>query len=208
LGDSVTVKTGLLGGTFNPVHFGHINLAIELMEKNKLDEIWFIPTLISPLRSHEELVSSDHRKRMLELAVQGIPGFDISTIELDRSPPSYTIDTVKNVMADYPCRNFFMLFGEDTLIRFQEWKDPLEIVRRIPLLIGSRLHSHLLKRLPAMGLTEEIASAIEKGIMVTKQLEISATEIRDRLKRKLYCGHFLPGKVLDYIYENQLYSSA
>jgi nicotinate-nucleotide adenylyltransferase len=198
-------KIGLFGGTFNPVHFGHINLALELREKKELEEVWFVPSLLSPLRMHESLPLAHHRLNMLALALSDIPGFKISDVELKRPPPSYTVDTIREILALYPGNNFFLLFGEDSLKRFPEWKEPLEIVRRIPLLIGSRPHSDLLKLLPALGFNEEISSAIRKGLLSTRQMEISATEIRERLKKKLYCGHFLPVKILDYIYENQLY---
>lgn len=121
-------------------------------------------------------------------------------------PPSFTVDTVREILTKYPQHHFYLIFGEDSLIHFSKWKEPLEIIRLLPLLIGSRMHSELIKRLPDLGFAEEIRGAIERGVVLTRQLEISATEIRDRIKKNLYCGHFLPGKVLDYIYENQLYS--
>jgi nicotinate-nucleotide adenylyltransferase len=202
----MTKRIGIFGGTFNPVHFGHINLALELKEKKDLTEVWFIPSLLSPLRMHETLLEAHHRANMLTLALAEIPGFELCDLELRRPPPSYTIDTVKEILELYPQHTFFLLFGEDSLMRFREWKEPLEIVRLLPLLIGSRPNSGLLKLLPTLGFNEEIASAIRKGLIPTRQMEISATELRERLKKRLYCGHFLSRKVLDYIYENQLYS--
>ena len=142
---------------------------------------------------------------MLELTLADIPGFELCTLELNRLPPSYTIDTIREILTAYPQHAFSLLFGEDSLLRFGEWKEPDEIVRLIPLLVGSRRHSELLEKLPKLGFSERITRAIEKGIVPTKQLEISATSIRERLKKNLYCRHLLPGKVLDYIYENQLY---
>lgn len=205
MGDSVKKKIGLFGGTFNPIHFGHINLVLELKEKNGLDEVWLIPSLISPFRIQEPILAARHRLKMLQCVASELEGLKIVDLELKRTPPSYTVDTVKEIQAANPESSFFLLFGEDTLIRFSEWKDPLEIVRRIPLLIGSRHHSELLHLLPTMKLPVEISTAIQNGIQPTRQMEISATDIRERLKKKLYCGHFVPGKVLDYIYENQLY---
>ena len=201
-------RIGLFGGTFNPIHFGHLNLALELKEKRDLNQIWLIPSLISPLRMDEPMISPHHRLKMLELATSDMVGFKVCTLELRRAAPSFTIDTVKEILSNYPENDFFLLFGEDSLIRFREWKEPFEIIRQISLLIGSRSHSDLLQHLPTLGFNEEIASAIRKGIVPTRQLEISATEIRERIKKNLYCGHFLPSKVLDYIYENQLYSNS
>jgi nicotinate-nucleotide adenylyltransferase len=202
----MTKCIGLFGGTFNPLHVGHLNLALELREKKELDEVWFIPSLLSPFRQHESLLSSDHRLKILEIALQDIPFFKICNLELMRPAPSYTIDTIKQIKKLYPKEQFSLLFGEDSLMRFREWKEPLEIVRHVPLHIGSRHHSDLLKRLPTLGLNEEIAAAIRKGLIPTRQMEISSTWVRERLKKRLFCAHLLPGKVLDYISENQLYS--
>lgn len=201
-------QIGLLGGTFNPLHFGHINLALELKEKKGLDEVWLIPALLSPFRVHEPLLPPVHRLKMIELAVESIPGFQVCSIEMDRPPPSFTIETVKTLISSYPDCSFNLLCGEDILLRFQEWKEPLELVRLIPLWIGSRRHSKLLDLLPDMGLSSEISLAIQRGIVPTRQFEISATDIRERFKKDLYCGHLLPSKVLDYIYAHQLYFNA
>lgn len=201
-------RVGLLGGTFNPIHFGHLNLALEIQEKRDLEEVWFIPSLLSPLRTHEALISPEHRLNMLALALGPVPGFQICPVELERPPPSYTIDTIKEIVSLYPEPLFHLILGEDSLIRFQEWKEPDEIVRLLPLLIGSRRHSELESRFPSLGLSQEITEAIRKGLVATRQLEISASEVRERLKKRLYCGHFLPLKVLDYICANQLYFNA
>lgn len=200
-------RVGLYGGTFNPIHFGHLNLAITLKEKQDLSEIWFIPTHVTPLRAQTPSLSPHHRLKMLELALEEIPGFEICEEELNRPPPSYTVDTVKEILKKYPSFDFFLLFGEDSLLRFREWKDPLEIVKLVPLFIGSRRNIELVKRLPSLGFREEIGAAIRKGMVETPQIEISATQTRERLKKRLYCGHLMPAKVLDYIYENQLYSN-
>ncbi len=198
-------RIGLFGGTFNPLHFGHINLAFELKEKNHLDEVWFIPAAVSPLRMEEPLLSSEHRLQMLKLALSGIKDFSICDLELKRAAPSYTIDTIREIRNLYPHETFFLLLGEDTLLRFKEWHKSLEIVQNIELLIALRPNSELLKSLPQLDFEEEILAAIRKGLTVTHQMEISATEIRERLRKGLYCRHLMPGKLLDYIYENQLY---
>jgi nicotinate-nucleotide adenylyltransferase len=199
---------GLFGGTFNPIHFGHLNLALELKEKKNLDEVWFIPSHQSPLRLNEPLVSNVDRLSMLELAIASIPGFKICTEELDRPPPSFTIDTLRSLISKHPDCSFNLLLGEDALLKFQEWKEPLGIIHLAKLCIGSRHKAELIKLLPSLGLNEEVALAIQKNLVSTRQLEISATDIRERLKKRMYCGHLLPSKVLDYIYAHQLYFNA
>ena len=199
---------GLFGGTFNPIHFGHINLALELKEKKELDEVWFIPSHLSPFKVHEPLLPSDHRLNMIELAIESIPDFKMCSEELTRPPPSYTIDTVKALIHEHSDCAFSLLCSQDTLLRFPEWKDPLELIRLVPIWIGSRNYAELTAHLPTWGISEEISSALRKGLVLTRQLEISSTDIRDRLQKKLYCGHLLPAKVLDYIYAHQLYFNA
>ena len=199
---------GLFGGTFSPIHLGHINLALELKEKKALDEVWFIPSHLSPFRMRETLQSSDHRLKMIELAIEPIPDFKICLEELNRPPPSYTIDTVKALIPAHPDCIFSLLCSQDTLLRFPEWKEPLELIRLVPLWIGSRNYAELIKHLPSWEISDEISAAIRKGVVLTRQLEISSTDIRDRLKKKLYCGHLLPSKVLDYIYAHHLYFNA
>ncbi len=195
-------KIGLYGGTFNPVHFGHLNLAFELMEKGGLDEVWWIPTNRSPLRSENTLVDPVQRCKMVELAVEDIPQFKVLDIEVHSPPPAYTVDTVREIVRSYPDAHFFLLLGEDSLENLMAWKNPLELVRLVSFLIGGRSGA----RPPFF--PEEIQAAIEKGIVETALFDISATRIRERFENKLYMGHLIPAKVLDFIYVNQLYFTA
>lgn len=181
-------QIGVYGGTFDPVHFGHIQLAISLFEQGGLDEIFWIPANINPLKS-DSPVSADHRLQMLKIALEMLPFFKILDIELKREGPSYTIDTLRLLKKEYPDAKLRLILGDDTLKKFSQWKDPEEIVRLAPPLIGARFleETHFQK-------------------IRTPLFEISATDIRDRLSRGLYCGHLVPAKVLDYIASNRLYS--
>lgn len=201
-------KIGLLGGTFDPIHFGHINLAIELKEKRQLDEVWFIPAHVNPHKTDSMPASAEHRKNMLQLAIQGCPGFLINEIEMHRSPPSYTIDTIRALLADDvntpQQRQYYLLMGEDALCNFAQWHQPEEIVRLVPLLIGSRFLEHPCDQLSDQPLIRE---AVKKGWTKTHMMDISGTELRLRIAQGGYCGHLLPVSVLAYIRENQLYKS-
>jgi nicotinate-nucleotide adenylyltransferase len=208
MGDFV-MQIGLLGGTFNPIHFGHINLALELKEKKALDAVWFIPALLSPFRTQDPPQAPAHRLKMIHLAIESIPGFEVCTIELERPPPSYTIDTLKTLLALYPNYFFNLLLSEDLLLGFEQWRESLEIIRLVPLWIGSRLllqgESRLNNNLNHHQMGNEIVAAMRKGLIPTRQFDISASLVRERLKNRLYCGHLLPAKVLDYISTHQLY---
>lgn len=191
---------GVLGGTFNPIHFGHIHLAISLKEACSLKEIWFIPANISPLRVKEESVSPEKRYKMVELAVEDIPDFHVLDIEINRPGPSFTIETIEELLIKE--HNLAWLMGSDALKQFAQWREYERIAKLVPLLIGSRLPSQSSSLLL---FPEDVKKTIQQGLVEIPQMEISATTIRERLKKGLYCGHLVPGKVLDYIYENQLY---
>lgn len=196
-------KVGLYGGTFDPIHLGHLNLALEIQEKHQLDEVWFCPAFLSPHKSAEEPASGAHRLAMVQLAIKGVPSFKAIAVEINRKGPSYTIDTLSHLVAQDPELEFFLILGADTIPSFYRWRQPEEIVNLAPLLIGRRT-CELPEILP--GGNPLIDDAIRQGITETRVLDISATDIRSRIKRGAPCLYLLPAEVLDYIYENGLYS--
>lgn len=202
-------QVGLYGGSFNPIHFGHLNLAIELMEKGHLDEVWFIPTPLNPHKIGQEPVSFHDRKVMIELAVRDIPQFYMKDLEGKRTHPAYTVDTLKEILTaaghdPYPSQ-FHLLLGEDILPDFFRWRSPEEIVSLVPLLIGSRTGEWTPSFKENQTSHAPIYSAIYSGMIKTHMMDISSTAIRDRLAKGLYCGHLVPAPVLDYIYSRRLY---
>ncbi len=200
-------KIGLLGGSFDPIHFGHLNLALELKEKKSLDEVWLIPAQINPHKTDTQPVSFEHRFEMARLAIEGVPHFFLNDLESKRSPPSYTIDTlrllIENDRNQGLSNQFYLLLGEDGIRYFSRWHLAEEIVRLVPLAIGSRFNPDLTSLLSH---SEAIQAAIRKGLTQTRRIDISSTELRERLSKKLYCGHLMPSLVLRYIEKNGLYA--
>lgn len=194
-------RIGLLGGTFNPIHFGHLNLAMELKEKRELDEVWFIPAHINPHKTLIPPASVEHRLQMLQIALEDFPNFSINDCELLRDPPSYTIDTIR-LLANENESSFFWLMGEDNLCNFAQWHQPEEIVKLVPLLIGCRFLELAAQPIFKNPLIEE---AVKNGFTKTRMMDISSTELRLRLSQNLYCGHLVPSKILHYIQKNRLY---
>jgi nicotinate-nucleotide adenylyltransferase len=197
---------GLYGGTFDPIHLGHLNLALEIREKKRLDKVWFCLAKINPHKRDEKPpVSVEHRLKILQLALEGIPGFEILDIEIKREGPSYTIDTLRYLLEKEGAKNSFaLIIGEDSVHDFFRWRDAEEIARLVPLYVGSRkceIPSGELKGNPV------ICQALLEGWTPTRVMEISATEVRQRLKQGLYCGHLIPKESLDYIHKNRLYLS-
>ena len=186
-------KVGLYGGTFDPPHFGHLNLAIEIMERHHLDEIWWIPVYTHPFQSKATSSTINERLEMVRLAIEEIPTFKVLDIETERVGPSYTIDTIQLLKRQFPEYQFFLLLGDDSLAHFHLWKDPEEIVRLALPLIGTRKDASIV--LPDT-LSSVVRQAMEKGVTPIPLMQISSTAIRQRLKEGLYCGHLVPDQVL------------
>jgi nicotinate-nucleotide adenylyltransferase len=203
-------KIGIYGGTFDPIHVGHLNLAFELMEKGGLDEVWFIPAQISPHKTHQPPTSFVHRLAMLEQVMKDIPPFKVKGMEGQRPPPSYTLHTLQNFILDEKqqeaSNQFYLLLGEDSVPGFFRWYQPEEIVKLVSLLIGSRTGRWQIEENQSFDLT--VREAIQKGFIQTRIIDISGTELRERLIKNLYCGHLIPAKALDYIHQNQLYTAS
>jgi nicotinate-nucleotide adenylyltransferase len=162
---------GFFGGSFDPIHFGHITLAIHLLEAHKLEKVLFCPAFCSPFKTDKPPIASpQHRLAMLRLSLDH-PRFEITTLELDRGGPSYTIDTIRSL----PHKGLRLILSEETAAHLNQWKEAQELVRLAPLLTGPR------------------------------EFPISSTEVRDRIKKRLYCGHLVPTPVLKYIETHGLY---
>lgn len=200
-------RIGIYGGTFDPIHMGHLNLAVEMLEKHHLDEVRFCPTAINPHKSDQTPVSVSHRLNMIRLAIENEPRFSVSDIEINRPGLSYTVDTLKELHAlqkegEIPY-SFFLILGEDTAESFHRWHKPEEILDMAQLLVGTRWDKNK-ERKPFEG-NAKIKNAIDQGLTSTRVMDVSSQEIRMRLLNKKYCYHLLSGKVMDYILTNHLY---
>lgn len=194
---------GFFGGSFDPIHFGHIHLALQMLELHKLDRVLFCPAFLSPFRGDEPpRATPKQRLEMTALAIKPIEKFSLLDVEVKREETSYTIDTIRSLKKDAENRgkkcHFHLILGEDSLLRLADWKEIKDLLLLAPPLVGSRMPQ-------ALSIPESLKPLIQKGITKIPVMEISSTEIRERIKKRLYCGHLVPAKVLDYIYENLLY---
>jgi nicotinate-nucleotide adenylyltransferase len=194
-------RIGLLGGSFDPIHFGHIHLALSLFEKLGLDEVWFIPSLLNPLKSNGPPIDFKHRFDMVRLALKGLSKFKVLDIEEKRPPPSFTIDTVRQLKILHPDDQFFLILGDDNINGLKNWKEITQLFELAPPIFGTRLRPIDVEK----HLDPSLIPLIRNGIVSIPALEISSSEIRERLKNKLYCDHLIPAGVLDYIKQNGLY---
>ena len=192
----------MLGGTFDPVHRGHLALARAAREELALDEVLFVPAG-QPWRKAGRIVApAEHRLAMLRLALEGEQAFRVETLELERAGPSYTADTLETLRAARPDEELFLVLGEDALADLPNWVRPERILELATLAVARRANSQkaAADRLP--GLEERIVW------LKMPLVPVSATEIRERVRRGLPVGELVPPAVGAYIRERGLYRDA
>ena len=186
-------KIGLLGGTFDPPHLAHLIIAEEVRTKLHLDEVWFIPVYLPPHKTHDFMASAEDRLEMVKRATDHHPNFTVSTIELDRKGPSYTIDTMEELTKKYPDVSFYFIIGGDMLESLHTWKDIEELQKLVTVVAVDR---------PCYRFKEKRDHLICIDIPT---IYISSTEIRTRVQRKETIRYFVPDRVRKYIEERALY---
>jgi len=194
-------RVGFFGGSFDPFHFGHLNLAISLLEAHALDSVLFCPAYVSPFKKAcSTVASSEHRMQMVRLGIQEIKHFAMLDWEMKQKKPSYTIDTIQKLKKESTAE-FFLLLGMDQLEYLHKWKKIEELLELAQPLIGSRENKQItLDHLPV-----SLHSFIDKGRTIIPMMDINSTIIRQRLSRKQFCGHLVPQLILDYIKHNHVY---
>lgn len=191
-------KIGFFGGTFDPIHIGHINVGVRVLEAGLVDQILFSPARISPTKGEEPPVAPcNHRLNMLQLALEDVPGCDPYDEEIKKEGPSYTIDALKGIKGEIR-----LIVAEDAAYGFDAWKEIDTLLEMAPPIVAVR---HGFDREKLNRLSDKIKLKVEEGMIKIPAMDVSSTDIRERLKKRLYCGHLLSGKVLDYIHQNTLY---
>lgn len=198
------MKIGLMGGSFDPIHNGHLVLAEQVRTRFQMDKIIFVPSGIPPHKT--TVVSKEHRYEMTKLAIEDNPYFEISTIELDQDDKTYTIDTVKKIKEIYGASTeVYFITGADAMIDLPNWKNFEELVSLCKF-IGSTRPG--IDDSELFGQIDSIVKNFKADITITQvpALAISSTDIRRRVKYNLSIKYLLPSKTEDYIYKNCLYS--
>jgi len=202
-------RVGFFGGSYNPIHYGHLHLAKQLMEAHRLHEVWFCPARSNPNKKGNEVISVEHRLKMVQLAIEDAPSFTAMNVEAKREGPSYTVDTLRELLKREKekkhSRQIYLMMSDELIAEFFHWKQVKDIVRMVPLLVGSRFITSTV--FPRCEGDPQICKAIAKGWTATTIVNISSTEIRQRICKGLPCEHLVPKKVLDYIDKNILYST-
>ena len=197
------LRTGIFGGSFNPIHKGHISLVRQLKKKARLDEVWLMVSPQNPLKHSSELLDDNLRLEMARMAVEGEQGIIACDYEMHLPKPSYTWNTLQALTKDYPDREFFLLIGGDNWALFNRWYHYEDILSRYPIVVYPRkMQDDNLK-------TPELLNSLDKittpQIIDAKLLDISSTEIRERIKKGKGIRRMVPKAVADYIEKEGLY---
>lgn len=185
---------GILGGSFDPIHFGHLLMAQSAAESLKLDEVFFVPAFCSPFKADHPLPDAAKRLVMVKEAIKGNPLFKCYEGEISRQEISYTIDTLKELKTKQPQSQFYLLMGADNLRSFHRWKDPEGILKLAKLVVLNRpgFDKNYPKRWPFLKIN-------------MPAVDISSSDIRERLKTNKSIWYLTPKAVIRYINRYQLY---
>lgn len=214
---------GILGGTFNPIHYGHLRAAEEVRERIGFEKILFIPSCNPPLKGHE-LASPEDRYEMTRLAIERNPHFDISDIECRRKGKSYTVETISELKGFMPEKDFFLILGIDSFIEIPQWYSPDRLMDMVDFIVVSRPRFRFIELAPMLGgnnNAKEILNKLDMGLtdieelnlstgrkvilMNITSLNIAATTIRRLVRDGKSIKYLLPESVEYYIISNKLY---
>lgn len=188
------MKVGILGGTFDPPHNGHLLIASEIYDQLQLEEVWFMPNQIPPHKQETNFTNSQHRLNMLMLALKGHSHFKVEPIELNREGPSYTYDTIVLLKEKFPDVSFYFIIGADMIEFLPQWYKIDELVELITFVGVGRPGFQVTTKYPVK-------------IVNVPEFDVSSTLIRSRIKNNHSVDYLLPEDVKIYIEENHLYGS-
>ena len=202
----VLTRIGVLGGTFDPVHRGHVEIARRAMEEAALERVIFIPAAQPRLKSGEPSASPQQRLEMLRLAVEGVPGFEVSDVELRRSGPTLTVETLGELReGQEDGRELFFILGLDALARFDQWVEPGRVVGLARLLAVSRPGYTGFDWPGFYALNPYAVGRVD--CIDSTAIDISASELRQRLASGASVSGLLPKAVERYIRQRGLYGA-
>lgn len=191
------MNIGLYFGSFNPIHLGHLIIANHVVEETDLDEVWFIVTPQNPFKKNNTLLNESHRLQLVRLAIEGSRKLKANNIEFSLPRPSYTCDTLIHLQERYPGRVFSLIIGSDGYQNINKWKNANYILNNFQILLFTR---------PGF---EEIKPISEKTILISAPLlDISATQIRHKIKHRKSIRYLVPDIIMEEIINNGYYNNS
>jgi nicotinate-nucleotide adenylyltransferase len=200
------MRVGVFGGTFDPVHSGHLILAEQGREQGRLDEVWFVPAPHPPQKDVNAVTRFEQRVEMLALALAGNPAFRIDELEKERPGPSFTVDTLAELHRRHPDDEFFLLIGSDTLNDLPQWREPIRVLELAGLLVMARPDNPALTAEQLRAKLHLPASVpVRLQAIETPRIDISSRDLRRRAAAGRSLRYFLPRAVECYIHDKRLY---
>ncbi len=197
-------KTGIMGGTFNPIHIGHLLIAERAREQFLLDSVLFMPSGVPYMKDCREVLPGKIRAEMTGLAVRGNPFFAVSTMEVDRKGKTYTYETLESLQVQNPDTEYYFILGADSLFKIEEWKNPGRIFAACHILAAVREDRSLEDmEKQALHLQKKYGARID--LLQTGRMEISSSMIRALCREKKSVRYLVPDVVYDYMLQNKLY---
>ena len=189
------MKIGIYSGSFNPIHFGHIKLANYLIKSKLVDEVLIVPSPQNPFKKQDDLADDNLRLQMAKIAFAKYPKINVSDVEFALPKPNYTIDTLNFLQLQQPQNRLFLLIGADNAAVFDKWKNYSEILEKFNVLCY-----------PRENFMQKNKDFPQIKFIDAPLINISSTEIRNRLKNNLSCYKMLPKNVLEFIKKNKIYN--
>jgi nicotinate-nucleotide adenylyltransferase len=200
------MRIGVFGGTFDPIHLGHLILAEQCREQGELDQVWFIPAARPPHKLDRELTPFAQRVEMLNLAIAGNSAFKVEEIERDRPGPSYTADTLDGLRRQYPREDWRLLIGSDTLMDLPNWHEPARVIQQASLLVMVRTgHPVPTEQALRTVFSETQLPTLRLRVVQAPQIDISSSDLRRRTSEGRSLRYQVPRAVECYILNKNLY---
>lgn len=199
-------KIGIMGGTFNPIHFGHLLLAEAAYEQCKLDHVLIMPTKNPYYKKISKQITDQTRIDMVKLAIADNPHFIFSDLELQKEEMSYTAKTLSQLKKEHPTTDYFFLMGADSLFHIDTWKTPQKIFQASTIVVACRNDMSLSALESQVEYLDNKYDDVKIIILNSPNLEISSNDIRNRRREGKSIRYFLPKEVEQYIKEKNLYT--
>ncbi|HCT91407.1 MAG TPA: nicotinate-nucleotide adenylyltransferase [Lachnospiraceae bacterium] len=199
-------KVGILGGTFNPIHLGHLRLAEKAMRAASLDQVLFIPSGISYMKNQQKIVPAKDRMAMVQLAIQGNPHFRVSAIEIEKKGNSYSHETIRELQRQQKDTKFFFLTGADTVFSMENWNNPAYIFRSVTILAAYRTGVSLEQLQEKIEQLKKLYQA-DIRLIAADHIDISSSQIRKAISEGTSVRELLPRTVERYIKDHHFYEN-
>ncbi|HHT97222.1 MAG TPA: nicotinate-nucleotide adenylyltransferase [Clostridiales bacterium] len=198
------MKIGVLGGSFNPIHFGHLLMAESAYEQMELDKVIFMPLKYPPHKNKEGILCDQHRLNMIELAIQDNPHFELSKYEIKKDSVSYTAETLSYLTSKNPNDKFFFILGADSYMMIDKWRQPQTIFKQANILVINR-DNNSSNELDIKTIDLKKDYNLNVTYINMPNIGISSTVIRERLKDNLSIKYYMPNSVIHYITKHKIY---